>query len=219
VDRKSTVVIAEDFTILREGLRQLLSESEDLEVIGEAKDGLDAIRCVNNLKPDLVLMDLSMPGINGLEAIREIRKQVPTTRILVLTVHNDEEYVRQTLRDGADGYMLKKASQSELFIGIRAVLKGTRYLGPGVVDKVIDRYADGKRSAEPKTAWETLTAREQEILKLVGEGHRNKEIAKSLGISVKTTEKHRANLMRKLNLHSTSALTSYAISKGLVSPQ
>jgi DNA-binding NarL/FixJ family response regulator len=214
---KHRIVIAEDHTILREGLRALLSSSSDFEVVGEAEDGREAIRCVEKLKPDLILTDLSMPRMNGMEAIREIKKQSPKTKILVLTVHRTEEYILATLKAGADGYLLKDSTHTELMMAVKNVISGKHYISPGISEKVIEGYVEGKKTLKPRTSWETLTQREREILKLIAEGYRNKEIADDLCISVKTVEKHRANLMEKLNLHNVQALTAFAIEKGLVS--
>jgi len=213
---KKRIIIAEDHTILREGLRALLSSDPDFDVVGEAEDGRDAIQCVENLTPDLVLMDLSLPRMNGLDAIKEIKRRSPKTKVLALTVHRTEEYILATLRAGADGYALKDATHAELVMGIKTVLRGKRYLSPGVSDKVIQGYLEGRKTLRTATPWDTLTQREREILKLIGEGYKNREIADYLYISVKTVEKHRANLMKKLDLHNTSALTAFAMEKGLV---
>ena len=210
------IVIAEDHTILREGLRALLSSSPGLEIVGEAEDGLGAIQCTGSVKPDLVLMDLSMPRMNGMDAIREIKKLCPGTKILALTVHKAEEYVLASLQAGADAYVLKDATHSELMVAIKSVLAGKRYLSPGVSEKVIEGYLEGRRESKFRSPWDTLTRREREVLKLIGEGYKNKEIADYLCLSVKTVETHRANLMRKLDLHDVSALTTFAIEKGLV---
>jgi DNA-binding NarL/FixJ family response regulator len=216
---KYRIVIAEDHTILREGLRALLSSNPDFEVVGEAQDGREAIRCVEKLKPNLILTDLSMPRMNGMDAIREIRRRAPETKILVLTVHRTEEYIVATLKAGADGYLLKESTHGELLAAVRHVLSGKHYISPGISDKVLDGYLEGRKTLKTRTSWETLTAREREILKLIAEGYRNKEIAKDLFISVKTIEKHRANLMNKLNVHNIPALTALAIEKGLVSKE
>ena len=210
----SRIVIAEDHTILREGLRALLSAEPALQVVGEAKDGREAIRRVEQLKPDLILMDLSMPRMNGVEAIREIKNRTPEAKVLALTVHKVEEFVVEVLKAGADGYVLKDASTAELVMAIKSVLKGQRYLSPSVSQMVIEGYLAGRETCE--SPWDTLTKREREILKLIAEGHKNKEIGDYLCISVKTVEKHRANLMKKLDLHSAAALTAYAMERGLV---
>jgi len=214
---KYRIVIAEDHTILREGLKSLLSSSPEFETVGEAEDGREAIRCVEKLKPDLILTDLSMPRMTGMDAIREIKRRSPETKVLVLTVHKTEEYILATLQAGADGYLLKESTQAELMIAVKHVLGGKHYISPGISDKVLNGYLDGRKKLKSRTTWETLTHREREILKLIAEGYKNKEIAKELCISVKTVEKHRSNLMEKLNLHNVQALTTYAIEKGLVS--
>ena len=217
MDQKYKIVIAEDHTILREGLRALLSSRPEFEIVGEAEDGRGAIQCVERLKPALVLTDLSMPRMNGMDAIREIKKKSPETKILVLTVHKTEEYILATFRAGADGYALKDSTHAELVIAIKSVLTGKPYLSPGISGKVIEGFLEGKRTLKTRTAYDTLTYREREILKLIAEGYKNKEIADYLCISVKTVEKHRANLMDKLGLHNVQALTTFAIDKGLLS--
>jgi RNA polymerase sigma factor (sigma-70 family) len=219
MNTKSKIVLAEDHTILREGLKSLLSSSQDFEVIGEAADGREAIRCVEKLKPDLILIDLSMPRMNGMEAIREIRRISKEVKILVLTVHKSEEYVLATFKAGADGYVLKDATHEELLMAIQSVLKGRNYISPEISEKVLEGYLEGRKRLKSQTAWETLTPREREILKLIAEGYKNKEIAEELCISVKTVEKHRSNLMEKLNLHNVQALTAFAIEKGLVTKE
>jgi len=216
MNTKSKIVLAEDHTILREGLKSLLSSSQDFEVIGEAADGREAIRSVEKLKPDLILIDLSMPRMNGMEAIREIRRVSKEVKILVLTVHKSEEYVLATFKAGADGYVLKDATHQELLMAIKSVLKGRNYISPEISEKVLEGYLEGRKRLKSQTSWETLTPREREILKLIAEGYKNKEIAEELCISVKTVEKHRSNLMEKLNLHNAQALTAFAIEKGLV---
>jgi two-component system response regulator NreC len=217
VSQKVRIVIAEDHTILREGLRSLLSSNPNFEIVGEAEDGREAIRCAEKFKPDLILTDLSMPRMNGMEAIKEIKRESPATKVLVLTVHKAEEYILATFRAGADGYILKDSTHSELVMAVKKVLSGTHYISPEISEKVIVGYLEGKKSLKSRTSWETLTQREREILKLIAEGYKNKEIADDLCISVKTVEKHRANLMEKLDLHNIQALTTFAIERGLVS--
>ncbi|MBW1795272.1 MAG: response regulator transcription factor [Deltaproteobacteria bacterium] len=209
------IVIAEDHTILREGLRSLLSSNPDFEIVGEAEDGRDAIRCIEKFKPDLVLMDLSMPKMDGLDAITEIKKQSPDTKVLVLTVHKAEEYVFASLKAGADGYLLKDATHAELTLAIESVLAGKPYISPGISEKLVAGYLEGKKPLKAESSWDSLTQRERQVLKLIAEGYKNKEIAGYLYISVKTVEKHRANLMKKLDLHNASALTAFAMEKGL----
>jgi DNA-binding NarL/FixJ family response regulator len=219
VNQKYRIVIAEDHTILREGLRALLSSRPEFEIVGEAEDGRAAVQCIERLKPALALMDLSMPRMNGMDAIREIKKRCPETKILVLTVHKTEEYILATFKAGADGYALKDSTHTELVMAIKSVLTGKPYLSPGISEKVIEGYLEGRQTLKARTAYETLTHREREILKLIAEGYKNKEIADDLCISVKTVEKHRANIMEKLGLHNVQALTAFAIEKGLVSQE
>jgi two-component system response regulator NreC len=216
VKKSYRIVIAEDHTILREGLRALLSTDPQFDVVGEAGDGRAAIRRCDELAPDLVLMDLSMPRMHGFDAIKEIKRQSPEIKIIVLTVHKTDEYILATLQAGADGYVLKDATQSELVMAIRNVLAGKRYLSPGISDRVIEGYLEGKETIKTSSAWDTLTRREREILKLIAEGYKNKEVADHLFISLKTVEKHRANLMKKLDLHNAAELTVFAMEKGLV---
>ena len=215
--KKHTIVIADDHTLFREGLRALLSIHEDLHVLGEAENGQEALRAVAKHKPDLLLMDLSMPKMGGLEAIREVKRQVPGTKVLVLTIHGTEEFVLEALHAGASGYILKDATHDELVLAIRSVLREKRYLSPDISAKVIEGYIDGRKAVKSTSSWESLTLREREILKLIAEGRKNKEIADILFLSAKTVAKHRANLMNKLDLHSASALTAYAMERGLLS--
>jgi DNA-binding NarL/FixJ family response regulator len=214
--KRYRIVIAEDHRILREGLRFLLSSNPVFEIVGEAEDGRGAIRSVVELRPDLVLMDLSMPKMNGLDAIAEVKNQSPDTKVLVLTVHKAEEYVFESLKAGADGYLLKDATHAELMLAVGNVLDGKPYLSPGISGNLVAGYLQGRKPSKSELSLEILTQRERQVLKLIGEGHKNKEIADYLCISVKTVEKHRANLMKKLNLHSASALTAYAMEKGLI---
>jgi len=213
---KYRIVIAEDHTILREGLRALIASDERFEVVGEAEDGWAAVKAAESLKPDAILMDLSMPRMSGTDAIREIKRACPDTRILVLTVHKSEEYVLATFQAGAQGYLLKEATHAELMLALRTVLSGKPYLSPGISQIVLGGFLESKKTLKVESAWDSLTQREREILKLVAEGGKNREIADLLCISVKTAEKHRANLMRKLDLHNAAALTAFALEKGLI---
>jgi len=216
MSEKSRIVLAEDHTIIREGLRLLLSSEPYFEVVGEAADGREALACVERLTPDIVLMDLSMPRMDGMEAIRQIKKRSPDTKILVLTVHRNEEYIRATFQAGADGYELKYVSQTDLIRAIKTVLEGAPYLSPAISQVVLEGYLAGVSSLKPVSSWEMLTAREREILKLIAEGYKNKEIAELLCVSPKTVATHRANIMKKVDLHTAAALTAYAMEKGLV---
>ena len=215
MQKKWKIVIAEDYTILREGLRALISSNPHLEVVGEAEDGKEAVLCVEKHTPDLALVDLSMPRTDGMDAIREIKSRCPDTKVVALTVHKAEEYVLAALQAGANGYLLKDANHDELMMAIQTVLDGNSYLSPAISEKVIRGYLEGKKDLKPTSSWETLTKRERQVLKLIAEGQKNKEIAGYLCVSVKTVEKHRANLMEKLDLHSASALTAFAVERGL----
>ena len=216
MDTKKKIVIVEDHTILREGLRALLSTQKDLEVVGEAGDGREAVRVVARLVPDLVLIDLSMPKLNGMEAIREIKNLNPEIKAIALTVHKSDEYVLASLEAGANGYILKDASQGELILAIQYVMDGKIYISPSISGNIVEVYLDRRKGKKTLSTWDALTSREKEILKLIAEGYKNKEIAEDLCISLKTVEKHRANLMKKLDLHNAAALTVYAVDKGLV---
>jgi DNA-binding NarL/FixJ family response regulator len=213
---KQRIFIVEDHTLLRAGLRALLSQDSDLDIVGEADNGRDAIRAIAALAPNLVLMDLTMPGMNGIEAMTDIKRRNPDTRVLVLTIHKTDEYIHESLRAGADGYILKDATHDELRVAIRSVLNGKTYLSPDISGKVIHGYLGTGKAAQVGSTWDTLTHREREVLKLVAEGHPNKYIADYLCLSIKTVEKHRSNLMKKLDLHNASMLTSYAIERGLL---
>ena len=202
---------------MREGLRAIFAAESDLEVVGEATDGREAITQAKELQPDIVVLDLSMPRMNGLEALKAIKKAAPAARVLVLTVHAGEDYVFTAMQAGADGYVLKDSSAAELLLGVRSIMTGDRYLCAPVATQVVKGYLEGRGTGEPRSSLETLSTREREVLKLVAEGYRGRQIGEYLCISDKTVEKHRANLMRKLGLNSISALTTYAIEKGLVS--
>lgn len=214
---KRKILLVEDHTLLRVGLRALLQQNADLEVVGEADNGRDAVRAVAARAPDLVLMDLSMPHSSGMEAISEIKRRFPNVRVLVLTLHKTDDFIHEALKAGTDGYILKDASQEELQVAIRSVLSGKTYLSPDISSRVITGYLGGGKSNGTMSALETLTHRERQVLTLVAEGHSNKYAAEYLCLSVKTVEKHRSNLMRKLNLHNASTLTAYAIEHGLLS--
>jgi DNA-binding NarL/FixJ family response regulator len=210
------VVIAEDHTLFREGLKALLSLEPEFEVVGEAADGYQAIQSAKELKPDLILLDISMPRVDGMAAIKEIKRVCPEAKILVLTVHKTEEHVLETLKSGASGYVLKDASREELLLAMKSVLQDKRYLSPDISARIVDGYLNGRGADEPDTPWKSLTPREKQVLKLVAEAYKNKEIADFLCISVKTVAKHRSNIMGKLDLHSASELTAYAMKRGLV---
>jgi two-component system, NarL family, response regulator NreC len=216
MNERRRILIAEDHTIMREGLKALLNSDPEFEIIGEAEDGLEAVRSAQQLKPDLIIMDLSMPRMNGVGAIREIKRTAPETKIVVLTVHRNEEYILASFQAGANGYVLKYASHEELVSAIRTVLKGEPYLSPAVSAVVLEAYLVSQKDSTYNSPCRSLTARETDLLKLIAEGYKNKQIADLLGISVKTVERHRANLMKKLDLHSGPALTAFAVERGLI---
>jgi len=214
-ERKITVVLVDDHRVVREGLRALLDAESDLSVIGDAGDGLSAIRLVERLKPDVLLLDLIIPGLNGQEVARRVRKCSPKTRVIVLSMHSSEPYVLEALRNGAAGYVLKDASYTDLIRAIREVMAGWRYLSPPLSKVAIDAYQE-KADAATADRYDMLTAREREVLQLAAEGHSNNEIANRLEISPRTAETHRANLMRKLRLRTHTDLIKYAIERRIV---
>lgn len=211
------ILIADDHTILRAGIRSLLDMEDNFEVIGEVDNGKDAIQLAGQLKPDVILSDLSMPKTNGTEAIQHIKRRYPEIKILVLTVHKSEEHVRAALKAGADGYVLKDESIDELINAINNVMAGKVHLSASICGDVVTGYLSESSSENYTSSLDLLTNREREIIKLIAEGYRNKDIASYLSISLKTVDKHRSNLMKKLDLHNTSSITSYAIKNGLVS--
>jgi len=213
---KNRILIAEDHNLLRQGLRSLIDTLPDFEVVGECKDGKEAVRLAGTLAPVVILMDLSMPGLNGIEATAQIKRRLPDIKVVALTSYKTDEYVREALRAGADGYILKDASYDELVMALRSVVSGKKFLSPDVSGHLVDNYLNGGK-AETKTApWDKLTARERSILKLVAEGRTNRATAEFLHVSPKTVEKHRANLMRKLGLRNVSELTLVALESGLI---
>ena len=214
---KTRIVLADDHAILREGIRALLEDQSDMTVVGEAADGRKAIELARDLSPDIIVMDIGMPLLNGLEATRQIKHNFPQVAVLVLTMHDNEEYVSHILAAGASGYVLKRAASSELVTAIRAVAAGQSFLSPAVTKLLIEGYM-GRQLAAPVMVdpFETLTAREREVLQLVAEGHTNSQIAKLLNISIKTVKAHRSNLMQKLGLHDRGALIKVAIQRGII---
>ena len=212
-----SLVVVDDHAILREGLRALLTLESDLEVVGEADNSEDAIAIVQQTQPDVVITDLALPHRSGIHVISHVRAVAPATRVLVLTVHKSEEYIKAALSAGADGYVLKDSSRADLLQGIRSIVLGQRYLCPPVSAQIVSGFLGAGEPRGP-TSVQRLTDREREILTLIARGKSNKRIATQLLLSVKTIEKHRSNFMRKLELHNTAAVTMYAICNGLVSP-
>ncbi len=212
-----TILLVEDHAILRDGLRSLLSDEPELEVIGEAADGQAAISQSRTLKPQLVLLDLTLPNINGTEAMRAIKQENPAIKFIALTVHKSEEYVRATLDAGANGYVLKDDTHQELLTAIANVKMDKLYLSPGICDKVINGFLGHSSSASSAHSWYQLTPRERVVAKLIAEGKKSREIAECMSLALKTVEKHRANVMRKLDIHGVSELTRYAIENSLSS--
>jgi len=211
------ILIADDHAVMRAGLRLLLNGQEDMQVVDEAGDGWQTVEKAVALKPDIVLLDITMPGLSGLEAARQIRQQAPEVKLLVLTMHDDEAYLRQFLQIGAAGYMVKKAADTELVAAIRAVHRGESFVHPSLTRVLIDRYLQ-QPQVKAKGPVEELTPRETEVLRLVAQGYTSQQVADQLSISVNTVETHRAHIMEKLGLRGRAQLVRYAIARGLLTP-
>jgi DNA-binding NarL/FixJ family response regulator len=210
---KIRILIVDDHAIFREGIRALLTDSEELEIVGEAGDGREALEKIQQLEPDVAIMDVAMPLMDGLEATRRIHKEYPGVRVLILTQYDSKEYVLPSLRAGASGCVPKRVVASELVSAIRAVHDGESFLHPSVAKLLVEDYLQ-RTERDP---YDTLTRREREVLKLVAEGHTNRDIAEMLAVSVKTVLGHRTNVMEKLGIHNRTDLIKYAIRKGLIS--
>jgi DNA-binding NarL/FixJ family response regulator len=208
---KIRIVLADDHSVVRQGFRRILEAQTDMEIVGEASNGREALETATKLSPDVVVMDVAMPELNGIEATRRMGEAAPRTRVLALSMHKDSVYVREILRAGARGYLLKDAVDEDLIAAVRAVARGEGYLSPGVADAVLTDYR--QHVTDPI---DLLTSREREVLQLIAEGKTNKEIATTLNLSVYTVDAHRGRIMEKLNLHSTGELVRFAIRKGLV---
>jgi len=215
--KRITVLLAEDHEIVREGLRALLEHEDDIEVIGEAQTGRQAVKLTGKLRPDVVVMDIAMPLLNGLEATRQILQARPAIKVLILSAHSDDAYIEQIIGLGAAGYLIKQTSHDVLSRAIREVQKGKTFFSPSI-SKRLHHHSEksSDRVGLLKTKDDQLSSRETEVLQLVAEGNVNKETAAELGISIKTVEKHRQNLMKKLNIHDTAGLTRYAIATGII---
>lgn len=213
------VVLVEDHSIVRAGFRSLLEERAGVRVIAEEADGRSAVETVAAAGPDLVLMDISLPELNGIEATRRILERQPRTRVLVLSVHADEEHVYRALEAGASGYLLKEADREELELAIRSVMKGDVYLSPGISDGVVQRYLNRGEEDLAMSPLERLTPRQREVLQLVAEGNTTKEIADKLELSPKTVETHRSDIMSRLGIRDVAGLVRFAVRTGLVEPE
>jgi len=211
------IVLADDHVLLRTGLKSILGKTAGLEVVGEAGDGLELLNLLRKLEADMIILDISMPNLRGIEAIHEIKAIHPGLKTLILTMHKDKEYLHQAISAGADGYLLKEDADTELFSAIETVREGKIYISPHLSDDLVDEWAKIRRGdARPVSEPERLTIREREVLKLIAEGKSSKEIADLLCISVRTVEHHRANIMKKLNMRKTAELVKYAIDKGFI---
>lgn len=213
---KVRLLLADDHRVFRAGLRALIAAQPDMEVVGEAATGEEAVAKAQALEPDLVLMDIAMPGMNGVEATRRIRSTCPKVQVLALTAHDNPEYFFSILQAEAAGYILKEASPEELFAAIRVAYKGEAYFYPSVARRLLNDYLRRVRTGEERETYDGLSPREREVLRLIAEGYSNREIAKQLVISVNTVEVHRSRLMQKLNLHNRAQLVKYAIRTGLI---
>jgi DNA-binding NarL/FixJ family response regulator len=209
-----SVLLAENHAVVREGLRELLRSDPDIQVVGEAADGREAVRRTLELRPSVVVMDLAMPLLNGLEATAQILKASPATRVVMLSAHGDDEYVDQAIALGATGYLIKQSNAELLVRAIREVHRGKPFFSPSVEKRLRERRKEPARAG--KTGSARLTSREREVLQLIAEGRANKETAAELGISIKTVEKHRQHLMGKLGIHDTAGLTRYAVAEGII---
>jgi len=217
MESKITILLVEDHSIVREGLRFLLKLDQDLILVGEASSGKEAVELSGKLKPSVVIMDIAMPGLNGFEATRQILKENPNAKILILSAHSDDEYIVRMTQTGALGYMVKQNSSDQLLHAIHEVAKGRHYYSPSIANRQRYMQQQAKERGIPaETIRRSLTPRESEVLQRVAEGEPNKQIADHLGISIKTVEKHRQQLMDKLNIHDTAGLTRYAIASGII---
>jgi two-component system response regulator NreC len=215
VTPKIRILVADDHTLLRDGIRALLEDEQDIVIVGEAEDGREAVRLASQLKPNVILMDIAMPLLNGLEATRQIKREHPETNVLVLTMYDHEEYFREMLEVGASGYIIKRAAATELVSAIRAVYNGEAVLSPAITRLLLEDYLthDIRREENDPNA---LSAREREVLQLIAEGKTSREIAEILNLSVKTVQSHRTSLMQKLDLHDRGDLIKYAIQKKII---
>jgi DNA-binding NarL/FixJ family response regulator len=215
--RPIRVILAEDHTVVRAGLRALLDQSSIIKVVAEAEDGNQAFELASNLRPNVVVMDITMPNLNGIEATRRIKEKYPEINIVILTVHANEAYIFQALSAGAEGYLVKQTAPEDLVAAVEAAAQGEAFLSPLISKSVMENYLHHADDFGDLDSLNSLTKREREVLQLIAEGMTTKQIARQLFVSQKTIRTHRSNMMRKLDLHSTAALTLYALSKGLIS--
>ena len=215
--KKITVLLADDHIVVRQGLRILLEAEEEIKVIGEADNGRETVQMTKKLKPDVVVLDVAMPVMNGLEATRQIAREVPGTKILVLSSYSDEEYVQQLIEEGAIGYLVKQTAADDLLKAIREAVKGNAFFSPSISKRLLNQCRETSvHGGAVKKKSSQLTSREAEVLQLIAEGQANKQIASELSISIKTVEKHRQQVMNKLNIHDVAGLTRHAIAKGII---
>jgi two-component system response regulator NreC len=215
--RKTRILLADDHKLMRSGLKALIEQQPDLAVVGEADDGRQAVALAASLKPDLLVMDIGMPNLNGIEAARQITQANPGTAIVILSMHSDESYVLRALKAGAKGYLLKDSAESDLIRAVHAVAGGKSFFSPAVSKVLLDDYVRKLQRSGAEDAYDLLTAREREILQLIAEGKSNKDVANLLNLSVYTVETHRSNIMEKLNLRGIPELILYAVRKGIIS--
>jgi len=211
-DKKIRVFLADDHTLVREGIAVLIGSAPDMEVVGQCGDGLKVVADVQAAKPDVVVLDLTMPGLNGLDICRQLQRKAKSAAVLILTMHTDEEFIVRALENGAGGYLVKEAAADQLAEAVRTVSRGELYLGPRVPRSVLSRLTAGSR----EDPYNQLTTRERQVLQLIAEGKTNRQVAEVLELSVKTVDTHRAHLMRKLNIHDQTTLVKYALKRGLV---
>lgn len=215
MEERISLLLVEDHTIVRQGLRRLL-EDMGMEVVGEAGNGRKALVMARQLKPQIVIMDISLPRLNGIEATRKIKKEMPYTKVIILTIHSAESYVYKAFEAGASGYLLKETASEDLLVAIKTVIRGDNYLSPEISPDVLKKYLKLVRSGRKVDEFSRLTNREREVLQLIAEGYTSQVISKMLYVARKTIENHRANIMKKLDLHDTASLVKYAIKIGLV---
>jgi two-component system, NarL family, response regulator NreC len=215
--RKTRIVLADDHKLMRSGLRVLLEQQPDLTVVGEASDGREAVALVASQRPDVLVMDIGMPSLNGIEAAAQITQSNPEAAIVMLSMHSDESYVLRALKAGAKGYLLKDSAEADLIRAVRAVAEGKSFFSPAVSKVLLDDYVRKLKRSGTEDPYDLLTPREREVLQLVAEGKSNKEVAQLLNLSVYTVETHRSNIMEKLNLHGVPELILYAVRKGIIS--